>query len=151
MVDLGFGLVHTLVPVRLCGLGVGERVVGAVWVAGAGRLAGLPVRPGGQVPLLEVADGLRQVLTVVRNVPRDDRPAILGALADRFRGVLDLPLPGLAARRRQAGRVFRAEMLGLGAGPTDLGFSGRSAGGLAGLPVAPGDDPAGGLVDRRVG
>ena len=150
MVDLGFGLVHALVSFRLCGVGAGEQVVGAVFVAGAQRLPGLPVRLGGQVPPLGVTGGLRQILTMGPNVPGDDRPAILGALADRLRGVLDLPLSRLAARR-QAGRIFRAEMLGLGAGPDDLGFSGRSAGGPTGLPVAPSGDPAGGLVDHPVG
>jgi hypothetical protein len=128
MVDLGFGLVHTLVSFWVCGVGAGERVIGAVYVAGAERLSGLLVRLSGQVPSLEVTGGLRQVLTMGPNVPGDDRLAILGVLADRLRGVL-----------------------GLGAGPADLGFSGRCAGGLAGLPVAPSGGPAGGLVDRRVG
>jgi hypothetical protein len=126
MVDLGSGLVHTLVSFRLCGVGVGK-------------------------PPVEVTGGLRQALTVRRNVPGDDRPATLGVLSDRLRGVLDWPLSRLAARRRQAGQVFRAETLGLGGSTADLGFSGQSAGGLAELPVAASGGRTGGLVDRRVG
>jgi hypothetical protein len=150
MVDLAFGLAYTLVSFRLCGVGAGEQVVGAIYVAEAERLPGLPVRFGGQVPPLEVAGGVWRILTVGRNMRTGDRPAIFGVLAGRLRGVLGLPLSGLAAGR-SAGRVFGAEMLGLGAGLTDLGFSGRSAGGLAWLLVARRGGPAGGLVDRQVG
>jgi hypothetical protein len=149
-VDLGFGLVHTLVSFRAWGVGAGEQVVGAVYVAGAERPPGFPVRFGGQVPPLEVA-GVWQILTVGRNVPTGDRPALFGVLAGRLRRVLGLPLSRLASRRSQAGQVFRADMLGFGVDLADLGFSGRSAGGLAWLPVAASGGPAGGLVDRRVG
>jgi len=92
---------------------------------------------------------LRQILTVGKTVPGGNRPAIL-CVADGLRGVLGPP-PRLAARRSQAGRVFRAEMLEFGAGLADLGFSGRSADGLARLPIAPSGGPSGGLVGCLAG
>jgi hypothetical protein len=145
LAGLGFGLVP--VPAfGVWGVGAGEQVVGAVYVAGAERLPGLSFRSGGQVPPLEVACGLRQILTFCRTMPEGGRRAIRGALTGRLRGVLDLPLSRLAGRRSEAGRVVRAGMLGFGADLAGLGFSGRPTGGLAGLPVAPRGGPSGGLV-----
>ena len=134
MVDLGFGLTHTLVSFGVWGAGAGKQLVGAVYAAGAERLPGLPVHLGGQVPPLAVAGALRQVLTVGQNVPGGDRPAILGALVGGLTGLLGLPGPRPAARRQG----FEAGGLGFGVGPADLGVTGRSAGGLACLSVTPG-------------
>jgi hypothetical protein len=95
-------------------VGAGEQLVGTVYVAGAERLPGLPVRLGGQAPPLDVTCGLRQILTVGRNVPGGDRPVILGAFADGLTRVLDQRLPWLAARRMGLFRVSWNEDVGGG-------------------------------------
>jgi hypothetical protein len=143
LAGLGFGLVYASASFGVWGVGAGEQLVGAVYVPGAERLPGLPVRLGGQAPPVDVTFGLRQILGVSRNVPGGDRPVILGAFADRLTRLLDQRLHWLAARRLGLG----AGVLGFGVSHAGLGVRGRSVGWVAGLPTAPGGGPGGSLVN----
>jgi hypothetical protein len=147
LAGLGFGLVPALASFGVWGVGAGEQLVGAVYVAGAERLPGLPVRLGGQAPPVDVTCGLRQILTMGRNVPGGGCPVILEAFADQLTGWLDQRLHRLAARRLGLG----AGVLGVGVSPVGLGVRGRSVGWVAGPPAVLSGGSGGSLVNGQTG